>query len=225
MKPLLCFIAALLLPTATSSAATVFSIGTDNNANSEFEQEGGGRNDSKYYWENGNYSTLTGVTSGTPANWAGGMEPWSDTSATGYGFARAITSSITTHDIFFKLDAEDVGAGKSLVFNIDFISPGFGAPATESRHDVEFLLNGTVFHSITGLSTAQLVTATIDASALAAGEAVLSWRRTGGATGGNWISIDYVTLSSVPEPTRGLLLLVGSMLVVMRRARRRPGTI
>jgi len=112
-----------------------------------------------------------------------------------------------------------VGSGKSLDFAIDFISPGFGSDATESRHDVKFFLNGVEFLTVNSLSTSQLVTASIDATSIAAGESVLSWQRVGGASGGNWISLDYVSLVSVPEPSRVVLLMGALGLLVVRRYR------
>lgn len=187
--------------------STVFYIGVDNNSTSDFEQEGGGRVDNKYYWENGDYTAVSGISGSAGVNWAGGMEPWND--PTDLGFARAITHSWTTHHIYFQLDADEVGAFKTLTFTIDLFSGGQASGAPPSSHNIDFYLDDVKFHSVTGVNaTGTLVQVEgIDASGLAAGEHVLSWQRTGGVNG--WINIDYVSLVSVPEPSRALLMLLG----------------
>ena len=239
---------ALALP-LSSPAATVFYIGTNNGSTSEFEQEGSTRNDRNYYWENGDFSTITGLN-GAGLNWTTGMEIWQDPRTThggvddpydisnpGHtagqhaslddaqtlaGFPRAITNGWTTNNIFFLLDPTEVGPGMQLVFELDISGGGFGATATETLHDLEFTLNGDVFLTLTGVtSTTGLITATIDASALSSGPAVLSWERTGGATGSNWVTFDYTSLTSqaVPEPSRACIIGLALTGVLLRRRR------
>jgi|GEM_PF-4188495 len=69
-KPLFTF-AALTLLSLNAVASTVFYIGVNNDSNSEFEQEAGGRNDNKYYWHVGDYTSVAATGGGFGENWLG----------------------------------------------------------------------------------------------------------------------------------------------------------
>jgi hypothetical protein len=218
--------AALLLGLGSMAVqgATVFYIGIDNDRNSDFEQEGNPRNDNKYYWENGDYTAVTGIAGSAGVNWTKGQEIWQDGAADTTwansldGFARAITNSWTTHHIYFQLDPDEVGSGKTLTFTIDFLTPSQSEGNPPSSHNVNFYLDNVLFHTESDINAARLVTVTgIDASMLAAGSHVLSWQRTGGVNG--WVSIDYLSLESVPEPSRATLLMLATGGVLWRRRR------
>ncbi|TLD69762.1 hypothetical protein FEM03_15665 [Phragmitibacter flavus] len=208
MKSLLTVFIALALLVVVSPASTVFYIGIDNTGTGEFEQEGGGRVDNKYYWENGDYTTVDGISGSVGELWTSGMEPWLDASSI-LGFARAITSGATTHHIYFQLGADEVGTDKSLTFTVDFYGGGQGAGLPGTTHDIDFYLNDVKFHTVTGMTAAGqlMVVNGIDVSTLSEGEHVLSWVRTGGNAG--WINVDYLSLVAVPEPSRALLAMVG----------------
>lgn len=95
-------------------------IGEDNtpNSTSEFVQEGAPRTDQKYYWENGNYSSVVGRT-GAGVNWSGGQEPFKDETSS-LGFSRTIISNCSSHDIFFQITPEMVAAGNQFRLEIEF---------------------------------------------------------------------------------------------------------
>lgn len=205
-------------------AATVFFIGVDNGNNSEFEQEGSDKNNNLYYWENGDYTNVTSFNGTTGVNWTNGQEIWQDgPNATDWsnstdGFIRAITNSWATHHIFFQLDPEEVVAGNTLTFTIDFINPGQPAGGDPTSHDVRFYFDDVLIHTELGINGPRTVEVTgIDASQFEAGSHVLSWHRFAGVNG--WINIDYVSLVVVPEPSRALLLILslGTMLMGRRR--------
>jgi len=243
-----CAVAALSLAALdTARASLIFEIGISNNSSSDFEQEGGARNDRNYYWENGDYTSTAGLN-GNGANWSGGMEIWNDPrrlphddagdgtiagshsysqhssaddAQTIDGFPRALTTGFNTNNIFFQLDAAEVAVGQYLRFDLD-VAGG----RTGTTHDLEFLINNTVFHTVSSRPpTPGLISAVLDPSALGinSGPAVVSLRRTGGVTtsGSAWIVFDSLALSSVPEPSTGLtlLLLAGSTILGSRRRR------
>jgi len=190
----------------------VFHIGIQDNTQTEFEQEGGGRVDAKFYWETGDYTGVVGQ-SGAGANVGAGERLIDGTS--GDGFVRALTSGATTSDVFFQLTADEVARG-SLRYRTSLISRGAG-----SSHDLEFSMNGTAFLMLTNVAAATPVDVEFDAATVGAvaGGNVVSVRRTGGGTTSPWIQFDFMQLDAVPEPSTGLLILVAGGLLALRRRR------
>jgi len=197
-----------------------FNIGDRDGNQDEFEQEGDLRNDAQFYDDAGDYTGVTGIT-GVGADVAS-AEPWINNDSTTEGFPRALTSDRPDLDIFFMLSPEQGNLSSRLDFETNLIMLGTG-----SSHDLEFLLNGTVFDSLTNVTSATLVQSSIDPSLLVPGGNVLSIRRTGGGSASPWIQFDYLTLSGItstiiPEPSTFLIwsLLAGLGLGLGWRRRR-----
>jgi hypothetical protein len=225
---LILVITTLGLGQAQADIITVLAIGIENNNTSEFEQENGNRNDGNYYWENGDYTSLTmaldnevtAINESMPLNWSSGMEPLSDGGADGAtGFPRAMVNntngnSFSSINILFQMPDDLVSAD----LDFDLISP-----AGNSTHDVQALINGNLVWSNTGISTEDVV-ASIPVNVFNAGaENVLSFQRTGGTQPSQfaWIQFDDINLiaTTIPEPSTVALLMLG--LVGCRVMRRR----
>jgi hypothetical protein len=181
---------------ARAQLQTVFMIGTDNGATSEFEQEAAALNN--YYWENGDYSVagLGGV------NWTSGMEPWIN-GAADVGFPRALTSGYLQTNIFFNLDGTEAGPNQPLRLTLDLT--GLKANTT---HDLEARLNTSAapFWTASGIAADTVVTVNTTAGAAGArtGANKLILRRTGGQldAGSAWIQFDYLRLQADPPGDR-----------------------
>ncbi|CAN5117725.1 hypothetical protein BH23VER1_BH23VER1_19250 [soil metagenome] len=192
--------ASLGIPHAQAQFSDVWYIGIDNGNQGEFEQENGAL--SNYYWEDGDYTQLN------PAGevWFGGMEPWID-GAADLGFPRALTTGYTRTNIFFQLDGAQSALAAVFRLSVDSIQcrggfdtsvPPDGVNDT-SRHNLEFSMNGVVFHTVSGISN-QLTQDTFTGAEVGAVEGgnVLSIRRTGGSYEAigqtSWIQFDYLQL-------------------------------
>ncbi len=205
---------------STVDPREVFTIGFDDNTPSEFDAEH--QADQKFYWEPGDYSGTVGLNgAGASVTEAENYRvPGGDSSE---GFPRALqgTGTNSKTDIFFQLTEEEVGFGK-FRFQTDLINLGSG-----STHDLEFLLNGNLIHSLSGVtgSTAVDIDLALPPDLLNVGPNVFSIQRTGGGDQSPWIQFDYLALTSVvPEPSTFVLAglgLLGLGLAGWRRARRR----
>jgi len=189
----------------------IFAIGFNDDTQSEFDSEGGSADD-KFYWEPGDYTSVQGFT-GLGANVAAPEEYRVGGSQ---GFPRAVTSGVSATDIFFQLDRQEAGFGK-FRFQTDLISLGSG-----SSHNLEFLLNGEVFHSESNVTANRAIDLTFLSDNVWEGGNVLTLRRNGGGTTNAWIQFDFVNLTSVvPEPSSVVLALSGLLLLGVAGWRRR----
>ncbi len=191
--PLLIALVLLCLGSARAQFQTVFLIGSDNAATSEFEQENPILQD--YYWSSGDFTSLGGL------NWTTGQETWNSGNATDtLGFPRALTSSHSQTDIYFSLTSLQAGPNQPLRFTFDL----FGLKANTTS-DLEASLNGNpVFWSESGIASAKVVTITLKAGAAGArtGTNKLTLRRTGGQldAGSAWIQFDFLRMEADPSP-------------------------
>lgn len=191
--PLLISLLLLCLGSAKAQFQTVFLIGSDNAAITEFEQENPILQD--YYWSSGDFTSLGGL------NWTSGQETWNSGNATDtFGFPRSLATSHAQTDIYFSLTSLQAGPNQPLRFTFDL----FGLkPNTTS--DLEASLNGNpVFWSESGIASAKIVTITPKAGAAGArtGPNKLTLRRTGGQidAGSAWILFDFLRMEADSSP-------------------------
>ena len=160
----------------------VFYIGVDNGNNSDFDHENNA--DDHYYWENGDYSGLGG------ANWSGGQEPWSGGDGV-TGFDRALLTADPVNYIYFQLEGLEAAADAQFSFISDMVA------ASGSDHDLEFYMNGILFHTETDIGN-KFITDSFTGADVGAqvGSNVIEIRRTN--TGGGYVQFDYLSLEVVP---------------------------
>lgn len=219
LLPLLAIAGGICLSHSAQAVTPIFQIGIKDGNQAEFEQEGGGRNDAQYYVNNGDYTSLTGL-SGNGVNWTSGMEPFKDDINNNLGFPRALVLKdwVIGTDLFFQIGA-DVALSPYIRFDTTLILSG-----ANTSHTVEFKLNGTTFYSsptIT-LTTEQPdhpVVIDIPSANFNVGSNVISMQRTGGVGDSPWIQFDYINLSAVPEPSLGMLALMALGFGAARRRR------
>ena len=213
MKNVMSALIVLGLLAAPAWAGTVWVIGSDNNSTSEFEQEGGGRNDGQFYRDAGDYTLITGLTG--PGLAVASPEPYIDPSI--LGMPRALTSGFTKLDIFYQMDEVEGSVDNTFRFKADLFSLGTG-----SSHNLAFFFNGQQFHSLTNIASNRLVDVLIDPDQVNVGANVLSIQRTGGGTTSPWIQFDYLSLDyAAPEPASLALLTLaaGGLASYFRRRR------
>lgn len=178
---------------------TIFSAGYYNNGVAEFEQESGAYNDPQFYFGPGDYTGIAGG-SGAGQVWEGpGGEIWedgpnaADWATTNNGFPRALLKAEWGRpiiDLFFQ--STGAAEARAVLFTTRLFGPG-----ADSSHDVEFSINGKVFHTETGVANQAYVEAMISPTDIVDGPNVITMNRTGGVNSGNdWILLDQVELIS-----------------------------
>ena len=168
----------------------VFTIGYEDLYQSEFEHEGGTRNDPNFYFDAGDYSEVSGLD-GAGLN-RSTPEPFqSETDSE--GFPRALVPSRPTVNIFFQLSAEEQARGR-LRFRTRLQWLGSG-----SVHDMEFLMNGVSVQTLNGVSANTDVDFQFDAAAVQAvdGNNVFSVRQNNVTGASPWIQFDFLELQAL----------------------------
>jgi len=173
--------------------ALLWQIGVDNNDQNEFEAEFDA--DDFFYLEDGDYTGTSpdgGFIFG--ALWSAGREPENDgVGGNEIGFERALTEGDPDTHIFFQLDPEEASPDSQFTFTVEM-----RAAQDPSTHDLEFRMNGNIFHSVDEVNAVGnnqvLITDTFSGEDVEAqaGPNVLTVARTAGT--GAWIQMDYLTL-------------------------------
>lgn len=182
-------IATLLLFASASSAAPleIYFIGVDNGSNSDFDHEG--QADDHYYWQNGDYSGLG--TGG--ANWAGGMEPFSDGGGP-LGFDRALTTSDSTNYVYFQVPSNAALSTAVFGYTFDMVQ-------ANGTHDIEYGMNGNVFDTRTNFGNGTVAgTFTGTDVGVMAGSNYVQMEKT---DSGGWTQFDFLRLTVTAPDLNG----------------------
>ncbi|MDG2126001.1 MAG: hypothetical protein P8J87_20040, partial [Verrucomicrobiales bacterium] len=180
----------------------LWQIGDDNNGNGELEQERNGMRD--FYLNDGDYTQLF------PAglDWVDGPELLNNgINGDDIGMPRAFTTGFQDIDIYFQLAEEwtDPDTRFRLTLEVQSVRTLAQLP---SSHDVSFLINDTLVHSVTD-NTLETIRDTFTAAevGMQAGSNVVSLRRDGGVIpqwpngtsnpNASWIVFDFYRLEAI----------------------------